>query len=563
MKTCSTIVAIVAAALLLSIPAQGRAGSCAADWSQSGPGAAPDSAAAWRADLAALAAGLERTHPNPFHSVSRERFAAAVADLDRRIPSLARHEIIVEMARIVAMIGDGHTNLSPVRDGRIGFRSYPLRFALFKDGLFVRSANPEHAAAVGRRVLRIGNRSADEAIATVGTIISGDNDMTVRFFVPMYLTSPEVLHALRIVDDLERATVEVEGPNGPLAITVEPDKPLEPIPSHTDTTWTVPSGWVDMLPPSLPRPLWLREPTREYWFERLEGGRVVYAQINAITDSGDESFAAFSNRMMDAAETAGVERLVIDLRRNRGGNGELRRTLLRRLARSRLNGPGGIVVLIGRATFSAAQFVLDDLEDQTDATFIGEPSGSKGNHYGDSRKIVLPKSGIAFRCSTLWWQHWSPTDRRPWTAPHVAAELRSGDYARGVDPALEAAIGYRAEPGLAERLRTALDSGGIPAAEAAFRVYAADPRFVFRSEVLELASLAFDLARKKRMAEAFRVQQMNLERNPASADAHAALGELFLASGQRDQAKGAYRRALELEPRYFAVLDRLASLEAP
>lgn len=527
---------------------------------QSGPDAARDTAAAWRADLAALAGTLERTHPNPFHSVSRERFAVAVADLDRRIPSMARHEIIVEMARIVAMIGDGHTNFSPVRDARFGFREYPLRFALFKDGLFVRSASREHSAAVGRRVVRIGRTSAVDAVAAVGNVISRDNEMTVRFFVPLYLAIPEVLHALRIVDDMESATIEVEGPAGIRSITVAPAGPCGVIPSHTDTTWTVPDGWVDMLATNAPRPLWLREPTREHWFEELDGGRSIYAQINAITDSAEGTFEAFSNRLMDAAEAPGVERLVIDLRRNRGGNGELRKPLGQRIMRSRLNRPGGIVVLLGRATFSAAQFVLDDLEEHTEAVFIGEPSGSKGNHYGDSRKIVLPNSGLTARCSIYWWQHWSPWDKRVWTAPDMAAELRSDDYAAGRDPAMAAALAYRVEPGLVARLRSALDSGGMPAAEIAFREYCADSRFVYRSEIYELVSLAFELARQKRLAEAVRVQQMNVERNPTLPDSHAALGELFLVQEKRELAKAAYRRALELDPRHFVSMDRLEQL---
>lgn len=560
MKICHTIVALVAAALLPSIPVQGRASSFATDSPQSGQGAEPDTAAAWRADLAALVDGLERTHPNPFHSVPRERFAAAVADLDRRIPSMARHEIIVEMARIVAMIGDGHTNFSPVRDARFGFREYPLRFALFKDGLFVRAASREHAAAVGRRVVRIGRTSAVDAVAAVGGVISRDNAMTVRFFVPMYLAIPEILHALRIVDDMESVTIEVEGPAGSSSITVAPVGPCAVIPSHTDATWTVPDGWVDMLAINAPRPRWLREPTREHWFEKLDGGRTIYAQINAVADSAEGTFEAFTTRMMDTAESPGVERLVIDLRRNRGGNGELRKPLVKRLIRSRLNRPGGIVVLLGRATFSAAQFVLDDLDELTEAVFIGEPSGSKGNHYGDSRKIVLPNSGLTVRCSIYWWQHWSPWDKRVWTAPDIAAELRSDDYAAGRDPALAAALAYRVEPGLASRLRSALDAGGIPAAEAAFLEYCADSRFVYRSELYDLVSLAFDLARQKRLSEAVRVQQMSVERNPTLPDSHAALGELYLVQEKRELAKAAYRRALELDPRHFVSMDRLAQL---
>jgi hypothetical protein len=72
--------------------------------------------AAWREDLAHMAREMSRRHRNLYHSVSRADFDSAVAALDRRIPSLARHQIIVEMARIAAMVGDGQTNITPTRD---------------------------------------------------------------------------------------------------------------------------------------------------------------------------------------------------------------------------------------------------------------------------------------------------------------------------------------------------------------------------------------------------------------------------------------------------------------
>jgi len=103
----------------------------------------------WRADLRYLAAELPRRHPNLYHAVSREAFARAVRRLDARIPTLRRHEVILELARLVALVGDGHTNVAPARDTVIGFHSLPLRFYLFSDGLFVRAADTAHAGLRG------------------------------------------------------------------------------------------------------------------------------------------------------------------------------------------------------------------------------------------------------------------------------------------------------------------------------------------------------------------------------------------------------------------------------
>src|SRR3712207_630202 len=94
----------------------------------------------WREDLRHMAREMEARHRNLFHTTTRERFEGDVRKLHERIPSLARHQVVVEMARIAASVGDGHTNVAPTRDPKIGFRTLPLKLYLFGDGMFVRAA---------------------------------------------------------------------------------------------------------------------------------------------------------------------------------------------------------------------------------------------------------------------------------------------------------------------------------------------------------------------------------------------------------------------------------------
>src|SRR5215204_459873 len=115
----------------------------------------------WRADLRYMAEEMPKYHKNLFHTITPVQFDAAVKKLDEKIPTLARHQIIVELARIVAMIGDGHTNISPTRDTKIAFNSLPIKLYLFKDGLFIRSAAREQADLVGARVTKIGGLTTD------------------------------------------------------------------------------------------------------------------------------------------------------------------------------------------------------------------------------------------------------------------------------------------------------------------------------------------------------------------------------------------------------------------
>lgn len=207
----------------------------------------------WREDLAYLARELPRRHQDLFHSMPREQFDSALAALDRKLPTLARHQVIVELARIVARVGDGHTNVAPTRDPKIGFRSYPVKLYFFKDGLFVRSASRDHAGLAGAKVLRIGRLTATEAYEAVRELIGRDNEMGARYFAPFLLAMPEILHAIGAIDDLERVRLLLEQKGARVEAVLRPAGPAAMMPSDTDVSWAQEAGWVDMRGADGPR----------------------------------------------------------------------------------------------------------------------------------------------------------------------------------------------------------------------------------------------------------------------------------------------------------------------
>jgi C-terminal processing protease CtpA/Prc len=128
-----------------------------------------------------------------------------------------------------------------------------------------------------------------------------------------------------------------------------------------------------------------------------------------------------------------VEALVIDIRENPGGNGALNRALIHGLIRcDKLQDTGRVFVLIGRRTFSAALSFALDLEQNTNAVFVGEPTGAKPNNFGESKKITLPGSGLTVRTSTLYHQLSDPRDHRDSILPHIPVPLTSEALRRDV-----------------------------------------------------------------------------------------------------------------------------------
>jgi hypothetical protein len=346
----------------------------------------------WSGDLDVLQRELPKLHPNAFHAVSRETWEGTIAKLRERPASMAPAAVAIEISRLVAMIGDGHTRLTlPVPekagfftghtptpmppDPALHFHQFPVRFFWYDDGLYVSAAT--RAELVGRRVV-----DGERLTGAVAPIVAADNDSGRRQAVADALAIPEVWQALGLEPKIKL--------NGGEEIALEP----------TDAAWA-------------PKP----DP-RVFHFETSSG--IVRFVYNEIGNGKTETLAAFLGRMMPVVERN--EALVIDLRENPGGNGAFNPVLLHALIRSnRLREPGRLFVLTGRRTFSAATDLCVRLEQETNAFFVGEPTGGRPNGYGDSRKLKLPSSGLTVRVSTLYWQPSDPRDPRDAVVPEFPA----------------------------------------------------------------------------------------------------------------------------------------------
>lgn len=515
----------------------------------------------WRADLHFMAEQMPKYHKNLFHTMTREQFTAAIEDLDRRIPGLARHQIIVKMARIVALVGDGHTNVAPTRDPKIGFHTLPVKLYYFDDGLFVRAATKEHADLVGASVVQIGNVPVAKAYDSVKQLIGRDNEMDLKFFAPFLMTMPEVLHALNLISTPNEATFVFQKNGQQQTVKLDNAGPVQLMPPDTDLSWAPQPGWVDARDSAKQAgPLWLKDPQNKFWLQDLPDKRAVYIQLNQIGNKDDETMESFSKRILALVDSKPVDRLVLDLRLNRGGNGEFNRPILRALIKAnKIDEKGKLFVLVGRSTWSAAQFLVNNLEDYTEAIFVGEPTGGKRNSYGDSRRIILPNSGITVRVSTLWWQE-DERDHRQWKAPELAADLKFDDYRNNVDPALKIALEYVPSKSLSELLTEAVSANNATLAAEHFQQWLASPLNRYASGEVQVNRLGYELLGKKQIDLAIEVFKLNTQQYPESSNSFDSLGDGYVARGNPELAMRSYQRALQLDPGNASAKESLDKL---
>jgi hypothetical protein len=391
----------------------------------------------WREDLAFYREQMPKKHGNLFHTMTREQFNASIDALENKLPGLTTNQVKAEIMRLVAQANDGHTRL---RQETLGNHMLPMRLRYFSDGLFVEAGDKRFASIVGGKVLRIGSMSADAAYAAIRALVPVDNDNEYRrrLLAPEILATPEVLQAIGAStrDDVVKLTVQKDGKQ----ISAElPAGPFRPWNNHG---WpNDPDGWVDARSSARnPTPLWLQHTDKNYWHSYLTPENTLYVQYNEVHDEpGDEAIAEYFPRIFKEAEQRDVQRVVIDIRLNGGGNNQLNRPIWHALIKSEhLNQKGKLWVLIGPKTFSAAMSFVDDLELNTNALFAGEPTGESPNQWGDPVDIKLPNSGIVIQASTLWWQLQDPRDHREYRAPDLLVSLAFSDYVDNVDPVMEA-----------------------------------------------------------------------------------------------------------------------------
>jgi hypothetical protein len=340
----------------------------------------------WRQDLQYLAKELPRRHKNAFHTVSKDQFERAVAAFDAAIPSLAEHEILIGLRRIVAMIGDAHTELAPPEN----FHRYPLTLYRFGGDLRVVRTTSNYKRALGARVVGIGSLGIAEAAAKVDTLIPHENDQFVRYNDVSFMPLAEVLQALGIVPDLQQAQWTFENANGERF-----SLRLEVIPQDAKVDWLSTLKAV---------PLYRERLNELMWFKALPDSQTVYLNLKVYPDAG--TFKRVAEDFWKQVDSSQPKRLVIDVRQSHGGDFTKFQTYFLKELKKRtvFHRQGSLYVIIGRSTVSAAMFNAIELRKELKGILVGEPTGSKPNGYSENDEMTLPNSRLQVSYSTRYYK---------------------------------------------------------------------------------------------------------------------------------------------------------------
>ena len=371
---------------------------------------------------------LERIHPSPYHATSKVDYRAAADRLIARLPELDDDQLMVELLRLVALLGerDGHANMNPLSDHRRVLHLYPLATYEFADGVYVVAA-PGRPQLVGRKLVAIDGKPIADVLRLVDPLVTYDNALSRASHRNPYLVSAEILHGLGITPTAARAVFSVEGAT---------DAAITPVTAGAYVTALRPAypNFLDGMP-KRSKPLFVQKRGASQWLTTIDRGRAVYFAYNTVQGYPME----IADRLVRLARRAKTRRVIIDLRNNGGGDINTYPYLLQSLKSRAVNKRGKLVVLIGRTTYSAAVHFAVDLKRGTRAIFMGEPTGGSPNHYSDTDPVPLPVSGYTIGIPRIHFEK-LPGQSGLQLDPDVAVALTGADFFAGRDPVLARAL---------------------------------------------------------------------------------------------------------------------------
>ena len=502
----------------------------------------------WQKDLRFLQTTVHEDYPFLFKKITGKQFDEKVDQLFDAIPEMEEHEIVAGLARIVSSFEYGHTSIN-FSNSPVKFHLLPFNLYHFSDGVFIEGIHKDYDRALGAKITHVEGVPIDEGLLAIRPVVPAENDQFFKGYGLRYLGIPEVLHAQKVIKTLKKEiafTLEKNGQSFEQKIRAVD---FQRLPSAYG--FIRPGGDWRSVRNQNQTPYYIKRLNKIYYYEYLPDTKTVYVRHSQIQDDADQDIPTFYNKLFDFIDKNEVDRLVLDVRLNGGGNNYKNKPIITGIIRSKkINELGKLFVIIGRRTFSACQNLVNELDNYTNALFVGEPTSENINFYGDNRQVVLPNSNMPVSLSFAWWQDKPQWENAPWTTPDLAVEMSFDDYRFNRDPILEAALSFSSADFILNpmaHLTKLFESNKLDEVEKEAEQMVLDPRYRFFNFEGEFNQAGYNLMNNNRIKEAIFVFQMNSRFFPESANCYDSLAEAYLKANDTDKAVKFYEKAIQLD----------------
>jgi hypothetical protein len=402
----------------------------------------------WEKDIDFLGEILPSKHPNLFFNTPEETFKKELEKLKTEIPELSKTEIIFKIQKILAQMGDDHTNVDFIpaimQEGIL-----PFKFQWFPEGIFVMETNVFYKDALGKKLIAVNNIPTDSIFGIISEFLPAGNSSVLKQRVPF-------LMSFRAIMNYGCSIIPATGNS--LIFTFEDNKKSrKPLAISVDKTAIMRENQKETLilaPKTEQLPLFMQHPQKLFWMKHLSQDSMLYIQYNRCTSREVEkkwgskelasrmpSFRNFAADIFDCLNQNKISKIVIDLRFNPGGSSPQGTELAAAFGEWKKQNPDcEFFVITGKRTSSSAIINTMDFRKHTGALTVGEETSGSPNHFGETRMLTLPSSGLQLIHSTKYFRLTENNENM--LVPDIEIPLTFEDYLKGTDRALEAVKAY-------------------------------------------------------------------------------------------------------------------------
>lgn len=341
----------------------------------------------WQEDLDYLTDKVEKKFAG-FTPELKTQFKSEAGEIRSKIPMLSVNQRIMEFARLMAMLNDGHTEIS-ILGRETNFHRLPLSLYYFGNDLRIVGATESQKNLLGARLLKIEDLTTLEVFEKLKPYMNCDNSVEYIATGPTLMTVPEILEVIGALKT-----------PGKVKITVVNDLGVE----TTEEVVAMTSSEISKT--KLVRlfskaPIYLENSAAGYWYKYIPESKIMYLNITTLFNlDGKSSIKKVMKEMLDQFDQVKAEKLVVDFRLARGGNYHNVLPLIEEVKkRPSLNRKGNLFVINGRVTFSAASVATVFFKETTQALVLGEISRTRANWADNAESYSLPNSKLGFACT--------------------------------------------------------------------------------------------------------------------------------------------------------------------
>lgn len=384
----------------------------------------------WIEDVTFLKNQMVQRHSDISAMISVEELNDTVKAIEKRIPNLSDSEILMELFKLSSMPNDAHTFpfiMFPCFD----LHTFPIQVYDFKEGQIIIDAGRKYKDLIGSKVIKIGSKSIKDIYESYPLFLAAESEYAYKARFPYMCFMAEWLAYHNIIEDIHKADFTLIKSNGEKTIVSIPS--IEFYPHFL---------WSSVFPvENNTNPAFVNPRENNYQFELNKETGMLYVQFNICENQeGKETMDEFTKKLEKFASTNNFERFVVDIRNNDGGNRVWSNFVKFICDNDKINKQGKLFVLIGRRTFSSAVLFANQLQMQTNAIFIGEPTAQGPKFYGNPQFIELPNSKLVFMVSSRLAISGFPFDKRKSIIPDIFIESSYEDLIAGKDRVLDTII---------------------------------------------------------------------------------------------------------------------------